>query len=398
MVRIGEEVSEELEIIPAQVKVLRHIRPKYGCHHCEGSSDEEQPPIRIAAPVEQLLPKSRASAGLIAYIITSKYSDALPLYRQEKLFKRIGVEIPRASMARWIIQLSERISPLMNEMDRRIREGPLIQMDETRIQVHKELNRKNSSNSYMWVVRGGVPEKPLIRYAYHPTRNAQIPTDYLSGYRGYVQTDGYEGYASAVKDTEMTHVRCLAHARRKFADAVKGGKKAGAANEFLTIIGHLYRVEKELRRKDLDPDEFVLERKKRTAPYWEKLATHLEKKMKQVLPSSALGTAIRYTHEALPKIKCYLEQEYLSPDTNAVERAIRPFVIGRKNWLFADTPRGAHASAAWYSLIESAKSARHEPYRYLRFVLSQLPTIEKSGNWELLLPENVSVEQMFLEK
>lgn len=390
LTRIGEESSEKLEIIPAQIKAIKTIRPKYACHVCEGSGDEENPAVRIAPPPAELIPKSIASAGLVSHIIIGKYCDALPLYRQEKIFKRIGIEISRASMARWIITLAERLKPLLNLMDTTIRSGPLIQMDETRIQVHREPGRENHCNSYMWVARGGPPEKPLIRYHYHPSRKQEIPTRYLAGYRGYLQTDGYTGYEQIADDEHITHVLCLAHARRKFDEATKVSGGSPAAREFIALIQKIYRVERELREKKLPDEEFIELRRKQAEPLLEKLKVQLEKKSLQVPPSTALGKAVGYTIKALPKIERYLDLAVLTPDNNAAERAIRPFVIGRKNWLHADTPSGAHASAAFYSLIESAKSASLDPYWYIRYLLHHLPSLEKTAEWHRLLPANFS--------
>ena len=395
MVRIGEEVSEKLEIIPAQIKVIRHIRPKYACRVCEGSGDEENPAVRIAPPPVELLPKSIASAGLVSHIITSKYCDSLPLYRQEKMFERMGVEISRASMARWIIKLAARLSPLLELMDGRIRSGPLIQMDETRMQVHRESGRPDHSQSYMWVVRGGSPQAPLIRYLYHPSRGAEVPQAYLCEYSGYLQTDGYQGYTKVGERPEITHVLCLAHARRKFDESTKVSGGSPAAREFIALIQKIYRVEKELRARELSDEEFVALRRERALGLIEQLNQKLEKKSRHVAPSTALGRAVKYTHDALPKIRNYLDLACITPDNNAAERSIRPFVIGRKNWLHADTPGGAHASAAFYSLIESAKSASLKPYWYIRYVLHKLPEMESTGNgWEDLFPENLSAEKL----
>jgi transposase len=395
LVKIGEEVSEKLEIIPAQIKVIRHVRPKYACHACEGSGDEDAPSVRIAPAPQELLPKSIASAGLVSHIIAGKYCDGLPLYRQEKMFARIGVEISRASMARWIMCLSERLSPLLQLIDERIRSGPLIQMDETRMQVHHEPGREDHSQSYMWVARGGDPEKPLIRYLYHPSRGEQIPQKYLSGYKGYLQTDAYKAYLKVAERQEITHVLCLAHARRKFDEATKVSGGSPAAREFIALIQKIYRVEKELRTKDLSEQEFIQQRRESVMPLIEKLEKKLDKKSGQVAPSTALGKAVNYSRDVLPKITRYLDLACLTPDNNAAERAIRPFVIGRKNWLHADTPRGAHASATFYSLIESAKSASLEPYWYIRYVLQKLSKIESSASvWEELLPEKLTPEML----
>lgn len=394
LTRIGEESSEKLEIIPAQIKAIKTIRPKYACHVCEGSGDEANPAVRIASPPAELIPKSIASAGLVSHIIVGKYCDALPLYRQEKIFRRIGVEISRASMARWIITLADRLKPLLNLMDATIRSGPLVQMDETRIQVHREPGRKNHCNSYMWVARGGPPEKPLIRYHYHPSRGQEVPTRYLAGYRGYLQTDGYAGYEEIAADEHITHILCLAHARRKFDEATKVSGGSPTAREFIALIQKIYRVERELREKGLPDEEFIELRRRQAEPLLDKLKAQLEKKSLQVPPSTALGRAVGYTMKALPKIERYLELACLTPDNNAAERAIRPFVIGRKNWLHADTPSGAHASAAFYSLIESAKSASLDPYWYIRYLLQNLTQLEKTAEWHRMLPAKLSAEDL----
>ena len=393
---IGKEQSEKLDIIPAQIRAIRFVRLKYACPCCEGSGDEEHPAVRIAPLKEQLLPKSIATAGLVSHIAVSKYCDAIPLHRQEKMFKRIGVDISRGSMARWIIKIGSRLSPLLTLMDKKIREGPLLQMDETPVQVHNEPKRDNSGLSYMWVVLGGPPDTPFVRYMYYPTRSGTVALSYLAGYKGYLQTDGYSAYNRVGEQDGIVHVGCLAHARRKFHEATKVSGGSPAAQEFLTLIRNIYCVEKELRAKDLDEADFVKERKEQVNPLMDKLTRHLEKKAQQVAPSTALGKAIAYTREVLPRIQRYVDCVYLTPDNNAAERAIRPFVLGRKNWLFSDTPSGAHASAAFYSLIESAKSASLEPYWYIRYVLEKLVQIEKTNNWEELLPQNLTSQQIHM--
>ena len=396
LTRIGEEISEKLEIIPAQVKVIRHIRPKFACKGCEGDEDEGASAVKIAPAPEQLLPKSIATAGLLSYIVTSKYEDALPLARQEKIFDRIGVDIPRQSMARWIIKVSERLSPLMKVMDKRILAELLVQMDETRIQVHNEPFKKDSSQSWMWVARGGPPKKPLTRYMYYQSREGKVAENYLRGFHGYLQSDAYGPYNKIGEWDGVVHVGCLAHARRKFDEANKAASNgSAAAKEVLSIISKIYRVEKELRAQEhLCEEEFLCRRREMAEPLFEKLEAHLRKKVEQVPPSTALGKAVVYALDVLPKVRRYLDLYHLTPDNNAAERAIRPFVVGRKNWQFADTPRGAHASATFYSLIESAKGASLKPYWYIRYVLQKLPEVEKTGEWESLLPENFSAEDL----
>ena len=390
LVRIGAETSEKLDLIPAQIKVLRYVRPQYACPECEGSADEDRPAVRMAPPPTELLPKSLASAGLVSHIITAKYCDALPLYRQERIFRRMGVEIPRASMARWVITLSGRLSPLLDLIDAEIRSGPAVWMDESRLRVHKEPRRSDTTSSYMWVALGGSRQSRLVRYLYSPTRSSDVPSSYLKRYEGFLQTDAYKGYLAVVESEKIVHVLCLAHVRRKFDEATKVKGGSPAAREIMAIIQKIYQIEKDLRQRNLKDHIFLEERKKATKPIFEKLDHHLEKKVKQVAPSTALGCALSYAIKTLPKVKNYLELACLTPDNNAAERAIRPFVVGRKNWLHADTPRGAHASACFYSLIESAKLRGLEPYWYIRYVLKNLPTIESNGDWQSLLPYTVS--------
>lgn len=393
--KIGEEVSEKLEIIPATIKVIRTIRPKYACRVCEGSGDEENPAVKIAPVPEDVFPKSIATAGLVAHIITGKYCDALPLYRQEKMFRRIGVDLKRSSMARWIIDVGSRLSPLLELMDREIQSGQVVLMDETRIQVHKEAGRSNHGQSFMWVARGGPPNAPVIRYMYHPSRGGAVARDYLKDYKGFLQTDGYEAYRQIGEAEGVIHVGCLAHARRKFDEASKVSGGSRSAMEFIAIIQKIYLAEKALHgMKNEDRDEYVRLRKEQVLPLFEKLEKQVEKKLSQVTPSTALGKAVTYLADVLPRIVRYLDSPYLTPDTNAVERVIRPFAVGRKNWLFADTPRGAHASAALYSLIETAKASSLEPYWYIRYVLQYLPTVERTGDWKALLPGKLDQDML----
>src|SRR6056297_845804 len=396
LTRIGEETSEKLEIIPAQIKVIRHIRPKYACKGCEGAEDESSSAVKIAPAPEQLMAKSIASAGLISYIVTSKYEDALPLARQEKIFNRIGVDIPRQSMARWIMKLGERLSPLLKTMDERILDGQIVQMDETRIQVHNEPGKSDSSQSWMWVARGGPPERPITRYMYHHTREGAVAERYLSDFTGYLQSDAYGPYNKIGECEGVVHIGCLAHARRKFDEADKAASKGSAASkEILSMINKIYRVERELRAVEgLSEDEFLRQRREKAEPLFTKLEMHLEEEVEQVPPSTALGKAIAYSSSVLPKVRRYLDLYHLTPDNNASERAIRSFVVGRRNWMFSNTPRGAHASAAFYSLIESAKGASLKPYWYIRYVLQKLPEVEKTGNWQSLLPENFSADDL----
>ena len=389
LVRIGEESSEKLDVIPPRVQVIRTVRPKYACHHCEGSGDEERAAVRIAPAPAALIPKGIPSAGLLAYIVAAKFCDALPLYRQQKQFARIGVELSRSTMADWMIAVASACEPLMQALQRKLRAGPTLQIDETSIQVLKEAGRAATTKSYMWVARGGPPGEPVLIYRYAPSRGALVAAEVLGDYLGFVQTDGYEVYDTVCAGEGIKHVGSWAHARRGFSDAKKAGaksaQKTGAAQQALTFIAKLYRAESE-RASHGDADEFVAARRAIVEPILERLQTWLLAKSDQLLPSSALGQAVSYTLQQWPKLIRYLESPELTPDTNACERAIRPFVIGRKNWLFSGSPRGAAASATLYSLIETAKANGLEPYWYLRDLFHKLPAARTTSDYLALVP------------
>ena len=386
LVRIGQECSEKLDVIPPRLQVIRTVRPIYACHHCEGSGDEQRRAVRSAPAPVSLIAKGIATPGLLAYIATAKFCDALPLYRQEKQFARLGVELSRRTMADWMLAVGRSLSPLLEVLHEQVRSGPVVQIDESSLQVLREPGRANTTLSYMWVMRGGPPGQPVLIYHYAPSRGARVAAELLGDYDGYVQTDGYEGYDGPCARPGIIHVGCMAHARRGFVDAAKAfgrsSEKAGSAQQALALIAKLYRVDSQLgeRRQD-DPDGFLSARRQRVEPVLEKLRGWLETKQRQVLPGSALGKAVRYTVEQWPKLIRYLEHPQLTPDTNACERAIRPFVLGRKNWLFSGSPRGAAASAAIYSLIETAKANGREPYWYLRDLFQKLPLARTDADY-----------------
>lgn len=388
LTRIGEEVSEQLDVIPAKVQVLRHIRPKYSCPCCrEGIKTAVMPP--------QPIPRSIASPGLLAYVATAKYVDALPLYRQEDILKRAGIELPRATLANWMMKLGELVLPLINLLRDSVHEYGIVQMDETTVQVLKEKNKAVSSKSYMWVQRGGPPEQPVVLFDYDASRSGTVSLRLLEGYRGYLQCDGYEGYAAIGKREGITLVGCWAHARRKFDEAIKAqGKKAkaGRATKGLAYIQKLYCIE--TQAKALAPEARFALRQEQAVPLLNEIRTWLDKSLPEVPPQSAVGKALNYLHGQWPKLVRYVEDGQLSIDNNAAERAIRPFVIGRNNWLFSDTVNGAEASSRLYSLILTAKANGHEPYRYLCHVFKELPAATSVEVFESLLPFNIQPDSL----
>ena len=385
LVRIREETSEKLDIEPARMKVIRHIRPIYACKECEGAGSEH--PVKIAPVPAQIIEKSIVTPGLLAFILVAKFCDAIPFNRQEKQFARIGVELSRVDFCHWAMEAALKCDPLIEIFLEQIRTGPVVQMDETRVQVMKEPGRADTTLSFMWVMRGGPPEAPLILYRYHPSRSAKIPLQYLSDYKGFLQTDGYEGYSEVGSLPGITHVGCWAHARRKFHEAAEASKNAGSAHEAMGRIGKIYQVERDLRAQRLSPEEFVRRRREQVLPILQDFRKWLETKAVQVPPSVLLGKAVACALGEWPKLLRYLDSPYLTPDTNAIEREIRPFVIGRSNWIFSGSPRGAHASATLYSLIQTARANGVEPYRYLRYLFTKLPLARTREDYLVLTPQ-----------
>ncbi len=387
--KVGEEVTERLQTIPAVVYVERHIRPKYACRYCEGSGDEENPVFRIAPVSPTMIPGSIATAGLLAFIFVNKFVDHLPFYRQEKRFERIGVRLSRQNMSNWSLKVYEKLKPLEKLLKKEVRNGPYIQMDETPLQVMGEEGRLNTSKSYMWVSRGGPPEKPVVYYKYQETRKAQYIKDFLEDYRGFLQSDGYKGYDTVLKGSnDVIHVGCLAHVRRKFFDASKVSKKAGSAHIALKKIAGMYHAENDLKKQELTAEELLKRRQEEVKPLLEDFQKWLAEKSQKVRPASETGKAISYSLGQWEKIENYLGCAELSPDNNAAERAVKPFVLGRKNWLFSGSPKGAHASALLFSLIETAKANDLNPYGYLKWIFEETPLIQSEKEFEKFLPRN----------
>jgi transposase len=385
--RIGEEVSEQLEFIPAKLRVLRHVRPKYACPTCRTG-------IHTAPMPPQPIPKGLASPTLLAHVAVSKYADGLPLYRQEAMFRRLGIDLPRASLANWMVKTGELVQPLVNLLRDELLASGLVQCDETRYQVLKEPGRAATSQSYLWVQH--APGPGIVLYDYDASRSAEVPKRLLAGFEGILQTDGYEGYGAIGREPGITHVGCWAHARRKFDDALKAQRssakkkrsvKESKALQGLGFIQKLYKIERQIQEKP--PDERRRVRHERSRPVMEALRAWLSDAIPRVPPQSLTGKALAYLDSQWPKLVRVLDDGRIPLDTNGVENAIRPFVIGRKNWLFADTVRGAEASANLYSVIETAKRSGIEPFAYLRLVLTELPGATTLDDVETLLPRHL---------
>lgn len=381
--QMGDERSEKLEFIPAQVKVIEHVRLKYSCRACEKDGTSTQ--VKIAPVPPSPIPKGFASATLLSQIITSKYQYALPLYRQESLFKQYGIELSRKTMADWMMKSSDIFKPLYARLQEVLLQQGVIQADETTLKVINE----DKVKSYMWLYCTGTdspnnPEIPnIVLYDYQAGRAGQCAVDYLDGFNGYLQVDGYAGY----EKTAATLVGCWAHARRKFVEAqtAQPKGKTGKANMALSMIQKLYRIEISL--KDKMASEKYKQRQAQAKPLLAKFYQWLEKA--NVPPKAALGKAIQYCKNQWHKLIRYIEDGNLSIDNNRAERAVKPFVIGRKNWLFSNTANGARASAMLYSIIETAKANGLTPFDYIAHCLEQLAC--DHVDVEKLLPWNVKL-------
>ena len=339
----------------------------------------------------QPIPGSIATPGLLAYIATSKYVDGLPLYRQEKfILARLGVDIARATTSLWMVRCGDLIQPLINLMREKLLEAPLIHCDETVTQVLNEEGKSARSQSYMWVqVAEPAQGQKIILFDYAPSRSGSVPLNLLEGFKGYLQTDGYEGYAAIGRQPGVTSQGCWAHARRKFDEAIKGQKdknKTSKSHMGLSYIRKLYQIE--LGIKDSPPEERKRIRQEQSLPVLQKLRQWLDKSLPQVPPKTLLGKALYYLNNQWEKLIRYCDEGYLRMDNNLAENAIRPFVVGRKVWLFSNSTSGAKSSANLYSLVETAKACGLEPYQYLKTVFTRLPMVQSVEDIEQLLPWN----------
>lgn len=389
--RIGEERSEETEIIPAKAVVIVKVRPKYGPCSCEDFDEEEDRAVIQARAPAKIAPGSMFSNRTIAHFLAAKFADGIPFHRQESIVRRMGVDIERCVMARIAMRVAERLSGFTNYLLADIRGSPVARMDETPMQVLKEEGRPPSSQSRMWVVSGYACEGQIVYFHYSPSRAGSVAAGLLGpSWQGYLQSDGYSGYVELGKRQGIEHVGCWAHIRRKFYELLAAQGKGAKPYAIMGYIKELYAIDRDLRergeRKEIDLVRFQAERIARTKPVFEAIAAWLHEQAAVVAPQSPLGKAISYALGQYDRAVRYVEHGLLTPDNNLVENAIRPFVIGRKNWLFADTPSGARASASWYSLIETARLNGHEPFAYLCHLFDRLPQLTDEAEIRRLLP------------
>lgn len=383
------KVKEELQFIPAQLKVLEYWQEKAVFEH-----DGAERIVAAQRPVHPL-GKCLATTSLLSYIITSKYADGLPLFRLEKMLKRHGHEVSRTNMAHWIIRLDDVFKPLINLMREVQNSSDYLQADETRIQVLKEDGKTAQSDKWMWVTRGGPPDHPSVLFEYDPSRAGSVPVRLLDDFGGILQADGYSGYGKVCTANGLTRIGCWDHARRKFVEASKAaqskGKKAAVAKADIALshINKLYVIERQA--KELSDAERHRVRQELSVPRLNDLKAWLEANVGKVMKDSLTRKAMEYTLNQWPYLIGYCTRGDLHISNILAENAIRPFAVGRKAWLFSDTPQGARASATCYSLIETAKANGLEPSRYIQHILNHIAEADTLDKLEALLPWNVEL-------
>jgi len=392
---IGEEISEKIDYIPAEAFVRRTIRPKYACRKCQGADDEGQP-VSIAPVPPTIMGKSILAEGIFGHIIVSKFADGLPFHRQEGILRRAGIEISRKVMAENAIRVSEGLEPLKKLLLEEIKNAYHLGIDETRFQVLKEPGKRPDQMSFLWHILAHTREGPVPVFLYRPDRSAKFLEDILDGFTGSVITDGYASYNFLNSKNNIIHAGCNTHARRKFVEADKVSKNNPDTLKVLNLYAKIYKIESEWKKLSQDLSVLGELRKEKSKPLMDELKLHLDKLSVSVNPSGNLGKAVSYTRDEWCKLTKFLVHPEIPIDNNAVENGIRPFVIGRKNWLFADTQSGAHASALFYTLIEGAKAADLDPSVYMSYLLYNAPRAVTESDWRALLPISIKGKNLTL--
>jgi transposase len=390
----GHEVlRRELAIIPAQVRAVEHVQTVYSCRACEKiAADDPVPMVKSSVPTPVIQGSGIASPSLLAYILCNKYVLALPLNRQEQEFERLGIYLSRQTMANWIIYAANHwMEPIHALLKAEAIQNDILHADETTVQVIKD-GRASNTQSYMWLYRTTEgSKKPTVLFEYQPTRSSIHPLRFLSGYDGYLQVDGYQGYHK-LEPQGVTIVECWSHARRKFHDALKALDKAdrlnASANTGYEYCNRLFALEKRYDVEKLPPEQRFLRRLQESKPIAEQFFDWTEETSRGDfflrLPKSAFGHAITYAKNQREWLMNVYLDGRLSISNNIAERSIRPFTIGRNNWLFAFSPKGAESSAIAYSIVETAIANNLVPLLYVQYLFEQLPNLPKERFGECL--------------
>jgi transposase len=364
--RIGAEISEQLEYFPASFKVLRHIRHKYACSKCD--HDGYNPNIEAAKKPRQPIDHGLPGPSLLAYVVTSKLGDHLPLYRLERIFERQRVHIARSTMCAWMRCAGELVKPLVELMTERVRKSRVIHTDDTPVPIQSP-GAKQCRKGRIWCYLGDEGN-PYTVYDYTPSRSRDGPAKWLAGYEGYLQADAYGGYDGIFHSQNVTEVACWAHARRKFYDAQDSDEER--TTQMLALVVKLYAVEREA--KDADEAARLTLRQERSVPVLARIKAWLDTEGKAVAPRSPMAAAIIYAQNQWTALTTYTTQGFLAIDNNASERALKRVALGRKNWLFAGNDQAAETHARLWSLIASCERHSLDPQRYLTSVLAKIGT------------------------
>jgi transposase len=371
--QIGWEISEKLEYRPGQLIVNVYKRPKYG------SQDLEGPGVRMASLPDHPIERCKADVGLIAYLIVGKFADHLPLYRQNGILAREGVDIPRATQTSWVLQTYEALIPLETALKQAVLEGDILHTDDSIIPLQVK-GRGKVQKARLWTYVRGGSDPPLTVYDFSHDRSKKRPLDFLGGYQGYVHADAYSGYDELFRRPGVIEVGCWAHTRRHFDEAVSSRKIE--ATEIMARIGQLYKIEADCA--ELNPEPRLLVRQERSRPLLDQLFERITELKAQTIPSEPLRKAVDYAFNQRQALYRYLEDGRLKPDNNIAENAIRPLALGRKNWLFAASERGARATALFLGLIQSCKACRVNPWEYFNDLLRRIMSHPVKGLRELL--------------
>jgi transposase len=385
LTHIGNETSEQLDVLPQVTYRVIHTRRKYACKSCEET-------IITAKPPKQPFPKSIATAGLVAAVIDAKFNRHLPLYRQEDMFKSMGAEISRTNLGNWVVKAAELLKPIVDKMIEQIQSYDVAYADETVLQVLNEQGKLSTSTSYMWLFGGGPPDKRCFVYQYHSSRQDAIAKKFFDSFEGYLHADCYSAYVHLDK-SRIKHVACIAHARRYFVDIVKATKnKPGIAKSAVEWFAKLYAIEKRLKEDKATSEQIKQARMTEAKPILTLFKEWLLTQQKTTLPKSPLGKALFYSIKHWDSLAQYINDGRLEIDNNRSERAIKPFVIGRKNWLFNTSTKGADASSILFSLVQTCKEHSVDVFAYFKFALESVAKCNNEHDIQLLLPYNVKPE------
>ena len=383
LTHIRDEITEQLDVVPQMTFRVVHILKQYACNDCEET-------MKLATLPKQPINKSIATPGLLAAVIDSKFNRHMPLYRQEAMFAEAGVSVTRGTLSNWLIHSANLLTPLVKLMEADIQQYDIAFADETTLQVLKEKGRLPTQKSYMWLFIGGPPEKRAFVYQYHPTRSHQIPIEFFADFNGYLHADCYKAYVALGQRDSLVHLACFAHARRYFVDVVKANKKKGLAHQVVELMDKLYKIERELKEQNTSPALVFMTRIQKAKPLLDEIKTILLGAQLKVSSKSPLGTALFYALNHWEALNAYLYDGRLEIDNNRAERSIKPFVIGRKNWLFHGNDIGARAGSILFSLIETCKQNQVEVFSWLKYVLSNIHQAHTMELLEQLLPYNIN--------